>query len=61
MKKIQFLIKVIFSRINVYQLQSNGIINYSEAINKDTICHNILMFSNNTKCNKRNFRTKELA
>ena len=54
MKKVQFLIKVIFSHINVYQLQS------SEAVNKN-ICANNLMFSNNTKCIKRNFRTKELA
>ena len=47
--------------MNIYQLQSTGIINYSEAVNNDNICPNNSMFSNNTKCSIRNFRPKEFV
>ena len=47
--------------MNVYHLQSTRIINYSEAVNKNIICPNNLMFSNNTKCSNRNVCPKEFA
>ena len=58
MKKVQLSN---FYHINLYQLQSNGIINYSEGVNYDIICPNNLMFSRNTKCSNRNFRSKGFA
>ena len=42
--------------MTVCQLQSTGIINYSEAGNNNIICPNNLMFSNIAKCGNRNVR-----
>ena len=47
--------------MTVCQLQSTGIINYSEAVNNNIICPNNLMFSNITKCGNRNVHPKEFA
>ena len=50
MKKVQFLIKVFFSHINVYGLTTTKYwLNYSEAVKENIICANNLMFSNRHK------------
>ena len=47
--------------MTICQLESTGIVNYSEAVNSNIICPNNLMFSNITKCGNRNVRPKEFA
>ena len=47
--------------MTVCQLESTGIVNYSEAVNNNIICPNNLMFSNIIKCGNRNVHPKEFA
>ena len=50
----------VFFHIKVH-IQSTAITNYSEGVNKRIIYPNNFILSNNTKCSKRNFHTKEFT